>query len=53
MSPWQNFFLLIIALWPLSCREPTYGFTPLMEAAAAGHEIIVQYFLNYVSDPVY
>ncbi|OWJ99770.1 hypothetical protein Celaphus_00015990 [Cervus elaphus hippelaphus] len=29
------------------CREPVYGFTPLMEAAAAGHEIIVQYFLNH------
>uniref|UniRef100_A0A4W2FES0 Ankyrin repeat and sterile alpha motif domain containing 3 n=1 Tax=Bos indicus x Bos taurus TaxID=30522 RepID=A0A4W2FES0_BOBOX len=28
-------------------REPVYGFTPLMEAAAAGHEIIVQYFLNH------
>uniref|UniRef100_A0A2K6SK43 Ankyrin repeat and sterile alpha motif domain containing 3 n=1 Tax=Saimiri boliviensis boliviensis TaxID=39432 RepID=A0A2K6SK43_SAIBB len=28
-------------------REPIYGFTPLMEAAAAGHEIIVQYFLNH------
>uniref|UniRef100_A0A2K6D843 Ankyrin repeat and sterile alpha motif domain containing 3 n=1 Tax=Macaca nemestrina TaxID=9545 RepID=A0A2K6D843_MACNE len=30
-------------------REPIYGFTPLMEAAAAGHEIIVQYFLNHVN----
>ncbi|XP_054549837.1 ankyrin repeat and SAM domain-containing protein 3 isoform X2 [Talpa occidentalis] len=29
------------------CREPVYGFTPLMEAAAAGHEIIVQCFLNH------
>lgn len=38
--------------WTLSCREPIYGFTPLMEAAAAGHEIIVQYFLNHVSDPL-
>uniref|UniRef100_A0A8C0DPE1 Ankyrin repeat and sterile alpha motif domain containing 3 n=1 Tax=Balaenoptera musculus TaxID=9771 RepID=A0A8C0DPE1_BALMU len=28
-------------------RDPVYGFTPLMEAAAAGHEIIVQYFLNH------
>nr|XP_055221157.1 ankyrin repeat and SAM domain-containing protein 3 isoform X2 [Gorilla gorilla gorilla]XP_055221158.1 ankyrin repeat and SAM domain-containing protein 3 isoform X2 [Gorilla gorilla gorilla] len=28
-------------------REPICGFTPLMEAAAAGHEIIVQYFLNH------
>uniref|UniRef100_A0A8C2RLE7 Ankyrin repeat and sterile alpha motif domain containing 3 n=1 Tax=Capra hircus TaxID=9925 RepID=A0A8C2RLE7_CAPHI len=28
-------------------REPVCGFTPLMEAAAAGHEIIVQYFLTH------
>lgn len=27
-----------------------YGYTPLMEAAASGHEIIVQYLLNHVSD---
>lgn len=26
-----------------------YGYTPLMEAAASGHEIIVQYLLNHVS----
>ncbi|XP_067162339.1 ankyrin repeat and SAM domain-containing protein 3 isoform X2 [Apteryx mantelli] len=31
---------------PLS-REPVYGYTPLMEAAASGHEIIVQYLLNH------
>lgn len=30
-------------------REPVYGYTPLMEAAASGHEIIVQYLLNHVS----
>uniref|UniRef100_A0A8C5QGN0 Ankyrin repeat and sterile alpha motif domain containing 3 n=1 Tax=Leptobrachium leishanense TaxID=445787 RepID=A0A8C5QGN0_9ANUR len=28
-------------------REPLYGFTPLMEAAASGHEIIVQHLLNH------
>lgn len=30
-------------------REPVFGFTPLMEAAASGHEIIVQYLLDHVS----
>lgn len=30
-------------------REPVFGFTPLMEAAASGHEIIVQYLLDCVS----
>lgn len=30
-------------------REPISGFTPLMEAAASGHEIIVQYLLNHAS----
>lgn len=30
-------------------REPGSGFTPLMEAAASGHEIIVQYLLDHVS----
>ena len=29
-------------------REPRNGFTPFMEAAATGHEIIVQYFLHFV-----
>lgn len=33
----------------LICREPGSGFTPLMEAAASGHEIIVQYLLDHVS----
>ncbi|XP_040297728.1 ankyrin repeat and SAM domain-containing protein 3 [Bufo bufo] len=28
-------------------KEPVYGFTPLMEAAASGHEIIVQHLLNH------
>ncbi|KAM8960234.1 ankyrin repeat and SAM domain-containing protein 3 [Pelodytes ibericus] len=28
-------------------KEPAYGFTPLMEAAASGHEIIVQHLLNH------
>ncbi|CAJ1080863.1 ankyrin repeat and SAM domain-containing protein 3 isoform X2 [Xyrichtys novacula] len=28
-------------------KEPGSGFTPLMEAAASGHEIIVQYLLNH------
>ncbi|XP_063286615.1 ankyrin repeat and SAM domain-containing protein 3 [Pelobates fuscus] len=28
-------------------REPVYSFTPLMEAAASGHEIIVQHLLNH------
>lgn len=32
-----------------SFREPLFGFTPLMEAAASGHEIIVQYLLDRVS----
>lgn len=32
-------------------REPGSGFTPLMEAAASGHEIIVQYLLDHVSRP--
>ncbi|XP_062848742.1 ankyrin repeat and SAM domain-containing protein 3 isoform X2 [Trichomycterus rosablanca] len=27
-------------------KEPLFGFTPLMEAAASGHEIIVQYLLD-------
>lgn len=31
------------------CREPGSGFTLLMEAAASGHEIIVQYLLDHVS----
>lgn len=30
-------------------REPGSGFTPLMEAAASGHEIIVQNLLDHVS----
>lgn len=30
-------------------REPGSGFTTLMEAAASGHEIIVQYLLDHVS----
>lgn len=30
-------------------REPLSGFTPLMEAAASGHEIIVQCLLDHVS----
>uniref|UniRef100_A0A8D0L2I4 Uncharacterized protein n=1 Tax=Sphenodon punctatus TaxID=8508 RepID=A0A8D0L2I4_SPHPU len=32
-----------------NCKEPVFGYTPLMEAAASGHEIIVQYLLNHVS----
>ncbi|KAG8433206.1 hypothetical protein GDO86_017480 [Hymenochirus boettgeri] len=28
-------------------KEPLYGFTPLMEAAVSGHEIIVQHLLNH------
>lgn len=31
------------------CREPGSGFTPLMEAAVSGHEIIVQNLLDHVS----
>jgi len=34
-------------------REPHRGFTPFIEAAAAGHEIIVQYFLLRVRIGVY
>ena len=34
-------------------REPHRGFTPFIEAAAAGHEIIVQYFLLHVSSIKY
>jgi len=30
-------------------REPTREHTPFMEAAAEGHEIIVQTFLHHVS----
>uniref|UniRef100_A0A3Q3VV96 Uncharacterized protein n=1 Tax=Mola mola TaxID=94237 RepID=A0A3Q3VV96_MOLML len=30
-------------------KEPGSGFTPLMEAATSGHEIIVQYLLDHVS----
>lgn len=37
-----------VHVWCFS-REPVYGYTPLMEAAASGHEIIVQYLLNHVS----
>ena len=33
----------------LPIREPISGFSPLMEAAASGHEIIVQYLLEHVS----
>ena len=33
----------------LSDSEPTRGTTPFIEAAAAGHEIIVQGFLQHVS----
>lgn len=32
-----------------SFREPISGFTPLMEAAASRHEIIVQYLLSHAS----
>lgn len=42
----------MMMLVPCMCvlsREPAYGYTPLMEAAASGHEIIVQYLLNHVS----
>ncbi|KAM4631605.1 ankyrin repeat and SAM domain-containing protein 3 isoform 2-T3 [Discoglossus pictus] len=28
-------------------KEPVYGFTPLIEAAASGHEIIVQHLLTH------
>lgn len=34
---------------PLFTREPSLGLTPFMEAAAEGHEIIVQLFLQHVS----
>lgn len=30
------------------CSEDLHGFTPLMEAAANGHEIIVQCLLQHV-----
>lgn len=33
----------------LFTREPSLGLTPFMEAAAEGHEIIVQLFLQHVS----
>lgn len=33
----------------LTNREPGSGFTPLMEASASGHEIIIQYLLDHVS----
>lgn len=33
----------------MAIREPGSGFTPLMEAAASGHEIIVQHLLDRVS----
>ena len=31
------------------CRDSLKDYTPLMEAAVEGHEIIVQYFLQHVS----
>ena len=34
-------------------REPARSYTPFMEAAAAGHEIIVQSFLQHVSSTMY
>lgn len=40
---------LLWAVIFLLSREPLCGYTPLMEAAASGHEIIVQYLLNHVS----
>jgi len=33
------------------CRESRLGMTPFMEAAAEGHEIILQLFLRHVSIP--
>ena len=34
-------------------REPARSYTPFMEAAAAGHEIIVQSFLQHVSNIIW
>ena len=36
-------------LFMLPNSEPTMGMTPFMEAAAEGHEIILQLFLRHVS----
>lgn len=41
----QNIFVTFSSIH----REPGSGFTPLMEAAASGHEIIVQCLLDHVS----
>ncbi len=39
----------VFITFPFILREPGSGFTPLMEAAASGHEIIVQNLLDHVS----
>lgn len=53
----KHYFTLLNIVCEILCftnlclihREPGSGFTPLMEASASGHEIIVQYFLDQVS----
>ncbi len=49
INVWHDNWLSLYGRLLNDSRDSIREMTPFMEAAAAGHEIIVQYFLQHVS----